>query len=147
MADDPSSTGGDEPASTDEQKALATTNQPAAEPAAPSPYPMPQVAAGKAVQPYNGPDNGYTSYAPPPVNLGTDPKLARLIRDAAKAQEEVSEVIGEVAPKVTVIEEKLLGGTRKERSRRGGGGEQAAGNTQQPAAAEIFLRGSISVSE
>eukprot|EP01051_Picozoa_sp_SAG22_P029035 SAG22_NODE_10551_length_528_cov_1.170163_1_plen_81_part_10 len=39
-----------------------------------------QPRPGAAVQAYNGPDNGYSSYAPPPVNLGTDPKLARLIR-------------------------------------------------------------------
>lgn len=106
---------------------------PAATPAAAEPepagagagaaYPMPQAQPQqRGVVPYNGPESGYTSYTPPPVNLGTDPKLARLIRDTAKAQEEVSEVISEVAPKVTVIEEKLLGGTRKERGRRGGGG-------------------------
>jgi hypothetical protein len=49
-----------------------------------------------AIQPYV--PEGYTPYEPRHHDPGTDPKLARLIRDTVKAQEEVSELMDEMAP-------------------------------------------------
>ena len=62
------------------------------------------------------------SYEPAPYAGydGIDPKVHRLVRDQIRRQDELKAIMGELAPKLDVVEEKLLGGKKKDRRSRVG---------------------------
>jgi chromosome segregation ATPase len=52
---------------------------------------------------------------------GLDPKVHRLVREQVKVGDELNELLGEMEPKLTTVEEKLLGGRRKDRRKQSQG--------------------------
>lgn len=95
----------------------------------PEPAPEPAAAAEPAVA---APPQGSGAGAPEPTPAvhpargayaasgpeGLDPKVHRLVREQVKSGDELGELLGEMGPKLSVVEEKLLGGRRKDRRAR-----------------------------
>ena len=52
---------------------------------------------------------------------GLDPKVHRLVREQVKVGDELNELLAEMEPKLTTVEEKLLGGRRKDRRKQSQG--------------------------
>ena len=52
---------------------------------------------------------------------GLDPKVHRLVREQVKSGDELDELLNDMGPKLTTVEEKLLGGRRKDRRKQSQG--------------------------
>eukprot|EP01044_Picomonas_judraskeda_P002265 COSAG03_NODE_157_length_11420_cov_28.022083_6_plen_481_part_00 len=94
---------------------------------APEPVPEPQMDSDTSSQAGRG--LGGVPSKPPPTagygggwgGAGLDPKVHRLVREQVKVGTELDELVAEMEPKLTFVEEKLLGGRRKDRRKQSQG--------------------------
>jgi chromosome segregation ATPase len=106
--------------------------EPAPEPQVEAP-PLRPAAASDAAPPGAPAGSGATAPNPPPQigysggggggwsGDGLDPKVHRLVREQVKVGDELDELLGDMGPKLTTVEEKLLGGRRKDRRKQSQG--------------------------